>query len=137
KQPTESRRYHEEYEEYEQRPKNNPAHPIVRLLIVEPQRRTLLPFRSVGCQDGNDVVDAARNAFAEIAGLEARRHRVGYDHLRQRVGQGAFQAVADFDAYSALVRCNEQQYAVVFLLFPEPPLPEQFIGVRLDLLAFQ
>ena len=41
----------------------------------------LLPFRRIGGEHRDDVVDAALDAAAEIAGLEARRDRVGDDDL--------------------------------------------------------
>ena len=52
----------------------------------------------------------------EIAGLEARRDRVGDDHLRQGIGQRALEPVADLDAHAPLVRRDQQQHAVVLAL---------------------
>ena len=57
--------------------------------------------------------------------------------LRQRVGQRAFEPVADLDAHPLLVRRDQQQHAVVLGLLAELPGAEQLVGVGLDLLAFE
>src|SRR5205085_8208649 len=94
----------------------------VRLfLLVEPQRGTLLPFRSVGGEHRDDVIDAARDATAEVPGLEPRRDRVRDDDFRQRIGQRAFEAVANLDPDTFLVRRDEEQDAVVLRLLAELP----------------
>ena len=49
----------------------------------------------------------------EVAGLEARRDRVGDDDLGQGVGQRALEPVADLDPHPPLVRRHQQQHAVV------------------------
>ena len=69
--------------------------------------------------------------------LEARRHGAGDDHRRQRIGQRAFEAVADLDAHFVLGRRDEEQHAVVLLGFAELPEPEQLIGIGLDVAALQ
>ncbi len=108
------------------------------LLVVEPEltAASAIPDASVVStvmMSSTPRVDAA----AEIAGLEARRDRVGDDDLRQRVGQRAFEAVADLDAHLALVRRDQQQHAVVLLRFsPSFQMRKSSIGVGLDVLAF-
>ena len=114
-----------------------PNYRIGALLMVESQRRTLLPFRGVGGQYRDDVIDAARDPAAEIAGLEARRDGVGDDDLRQRVGERSLETVADFDAHLVLVGRDEQKHAVVLRLFAELPGAEEFVGVGLDFLALK
>ena len=104
---------------------------------IEPQVGPRLPFRSVGRQHGDDVVDAARDAAAEIARLEPWRDGVGDDDHRQRVGQRAFEAVADLDPHATLVRRHQQQDAVVLLRLAQLPRAEERVGVGLDLLPFQ
>ena len=104
---------------------------------VEPQRGPLLPLRGIRGQNGDDVVDAAGDAAGEIAGLEARRDGVGDDHLGQRVGQRAFEAIADLDAHPPLVGRDQQQHAVVLGLLAELPGAEQLVGIGLDLLAVE
>ena len=56
---------------------------------------------------------------------------------RQRVGQRAFEPVADFDADAMFVGRDEQQDAVVLGLLAELPGPEELVGIGLDLFALQ
>jgi hypothetical protein len=63
---------------------------------------------------GDDIVDAARDAAGVVTGLEARRDRIGDDHLGERVGRRALQPVSDFYPHTPFVRRDEQQHAVVF-----------------------
>ena len=105
--------------------------------MVQPQLGALLPLRCVRGEDGDDVIDASRDAVAEIAGLEAGRDRVGDNDLCQRIGQRAFETVADLDANPPLLRRDQQQHAVVLCLLAKLPGAEQFVGVGFDLLAFE
>ena len=57
--------------------------------------------------------------------------------LDERVGQRAFEAVADLDAHAALVRRHQQQDAVVLVGLAELPGAEEVVGVGLDLLPLQ
>ena len=97
--------------------------------------RFRFPLGRVGDQRGGDVVDAARDAAVEIAGLEARRNGVRDNDARHRVGQRALEAVADLDAHLSLLWRDEEKDAVVLLGFAELPRAEELVGVRLDLLA--
>ena len=124
-------------DENKQEQKDKPDCRIEGLLTVEPQRRSLLPFRGIGGQHRDDVVDAARNTAAEIAGLEARRDGVGDDDFGQRVGERALESIADLDAHSPLVRRDQQQHAIVLGLLAELPAAEQLVGIGLDLLTFE
>ena len=108
-----------------------------RLRPVEPERRPLLPFRLIGGQHGDDVVDAAGDAAAVVAGLEARRDGVGDDHGGEGIGQRAFQAIAHFDAHPPFLGRHQQQHAVVLVLLAELPEAEQLVGIGLDLLALE
>jgi hypothetical protein len=108
-----------------------------RLRPVEPERWPLLPFRRIRGQHGDDVVDAARDAAAVVAGLEARRDGIGDDHRRKGIGQRAFQAIAHFDAHPPFLGRDQQQHAVVLLLLAELPEAEQVVGIGLDLLPLE
>ena len=105
--------------------------------VLRPKLRPLLPFRRIGGQHRDDVVDAARNAAVEIARLEARRDGVGDDDLGGRVGQRSLEPIADLDAHPVFVGRDEKQHAVVLLRFAEPPGAEKLVGVGLDLLAVE
>ena len=101
-------------------------------------RRDALPeFLGAAIQHLDDVVDAARHAAGEVVRLEARRDRVLDDVFGDRVGQRAFQPVADLDADLALVRRMQQQHAVVLAALAELPAAEQSVGVVLDRIAVQ
>ena len=99
--------------------------------------RLRLPFGRVGGQRGDDVVDAARDAAVEIAGLESRRDRVRNDDAGDGVGQRALEAVADLDAHPPLLRRDQKESAVVLFRFAQFPGAEQPVGVGLDLLAVE
>lgn len=48
------------------------------------------------------------------------------------VGQDRLETVADFDSHGSLVRCDEDQDAIVGALAPEAPFLKQFDGVVFD-----
>src|ERR1700722_3433982 len=106
-------------------------------MLLRPQLRRLLPFRGIGRQRSDRIVDAARNAAVEIAGLEAGRDGVGDDDLADRVGQRAFEAIADLEAHLVFLRSDEKQQAVVLLRLAELPQAKEFVGVRFYLLAVE
>src|SRR5206468_3264362 len=68
--PAEPGRNDEQRHQGDRRGDEEPRHPFGGLLSVEAQRRALLPFRAVGGQDRDDVIDAARDPAAEITGLQ-------------------------------------------------------------------
>ncbi len=68
-----------------------------------------------------DGLHASRQAAVEIAGLEARRDLLVNDALAQRVGQHAFQPVADLQKQLVFLHENEQHRAVVLVLLPHLP----------------
>ena len=96
-----------------------------------------LPLGAVARKHADDAVDAALDAAGKIAGLEARHDGARDDDRRQRVGQRAFEAVADLDAHLVLVRRDQQQHAVVLLRLAELPDAEQLVGIGLDVAALQ
>ncbi len=57
--------------------------------------------------------------------------------LDKRVGQRAFEAVADLDPHLVLLRRNQKQHAIVLFFLAKAPGAKQSIGVRLDLVAFE
>ena len=133
----EARRDDQQDEERGQGDEPDPVGRMGSLRPVEPERRPLLPFRGIGGQHGDDVVDAAGDAAAIVAGLEARRDGVGDDHGGEGIGQRAFQAIAHFDAHPPLLGRHQQQHAVVLVLLAELPEAEQLVGIGLDLLALE
>ena len=75
------------------------------------------------------------DAAVEVVRLELRRHDVADDAARRRVGQRAFEAVADLDAHLAVVRHDDDEHAVVLALLAELPRFEHARRVLLDALA--
>ncbi len=73
-----------------------------------------------------------RQAAVEIAGPEPRRDFLVNDALAQRVGQDAFQSVADFDEQLVVLDKNEEHRPVVFALLPHLPRPRHPHGVIVD-----
>ena len=96
-----------------------------------------LPFLRIAGQDRQHGVHARIDAAREIALLELRRDGRGDDDLGQRIRQRALEAVADLDAQLALVGRDQKQHAVVVLLLPELPVPEEAVGVILDARAVE
>ncbi|CRM47105.1 hypothetical protein [Pseudomonas sp. 58 R 12] len=80
---------------------------------------------------------AIADAFAVIAGLERRCNHLIDDHPRLRIGEHAFQAVADFDTQFALITGDDQQRAVILALLADAPLASQLITEVLNRYALQ
>ena len=85
----------------------------------------------------DDVVDAARDAAGKIVGAEARDDRILDDEPGDRVGERAFEPVADLDAHLALVRRDDQQHAVVLVLLADLPGAAELHAEILDRGALQ
>ena len=79
----------------------------------------------------------ARDARRHVAGAEFRQDRVLDDQPGHRVGEIAFEAVADLDAHVALVRRDDQDDAVVLALLADPPGAAELIAVVGDVVALQ
>jgi hypothetical protein len=82
--------------------------------------------------DGNHLPDPCFNAAVIVAQLEMRRDGLVDDAIRDRIGQRAFQSVADLDAHTAVVFRNQQDRAVVDPLAPQFPLVGHADAVLLD-----
>ena len=96
-----------------------------------------LQFLGVAGQHPDDVVDAARDAAGEIVGPEARHDRVLDDAARDRVGQRAFEAIADLDAHLALVRRTISSTPLFLPCWPICQWRPSSIAVVLDRGALQ
>src|SRR6476646_8421554 len=123
-QPAKPGRNDEHEDKSDQCRDENPICRIGALLTVKPKRWSLLPIRGISGQYSDDVIDAARNAPAEIAGFEAWRNSVGYDYFRQCVCERALKPITDLDADPPLVRRNDQQHAIIFGLLATLPTSE-------------
>src|SRR5262245_14333433 len=99
--------------------------------------RALLPFGGVAGEHADDIVDAAVDAAGKVVGAKARDDRVLDDEPRDRVGERAFEPVADLDAHLALVWRHDQHHAVVLVLLSDPPAAAELDPVILDRGALQ
>ena len=68
------------------------------------------------------AVHACGYGAVGIAGFHLRYDGVRDDPARVRVGQRAFQTVADFDPYLVILHEHEQHGAVIFSFLTDPPL---------------
>ncbi len=80
----------------------------------------------------HDAVDAGADAVVVIAALERGRDVLLDDAVGRRVGQRAFEAVADLDAHLAVVQRDQQQHAVIDLAAAELPLVDDADRILLD-----
>ena len=71
--------------------------------------------------------------------LARKRGRIAFSMIScdDRVGERAFEPVADLDAHLALVRRHDQQHAVVLVLLADLPVAAELIAVILDRGALQ
>jgi hypothetical protein len=79
-----------------------------------------------------NCLHARRQAAVKIAGLETRRNLLVNDSLAKRIGQDAFQSVADLQKHLVVLHENEQHRPVVFVLLPHLPRPRHAHGVILN-----
>ena len=70
---------------------------------------------------GGESANRGLHPAVEVAGPETGRDQTRDDPVRQGVGQGALEAVADLDSNLAFVAGDQQQHAVVNALAAEPP----------------
>ena len=78
------------------------------------------------------AIDAGVDAGRELVLPEQRRDRLGDDPPRRRVGQHAFESVADLDAQLAVVLGDHEQRAVVLALAADLPRFGDANRIRLD-----
>jgi hypothetical protein len=99
--------------------------------------RAPLPIGRAAGQHLRDVADARGRGAVELARAQRRNEVVLDDELGDRIGQRAFEAVADLDAHFAVVGRDQQQDAVVLGRLAQSPATEQLIGVVFDCAALQ
>src|SRR3984885_5641391 len=124
-------------EEDQQKEQDRKQFVEVALGIVLADIDLALPVRRVAAQDADNPVNAAADAAGKIARLEPRHDRARNDHRRQRVGQRAFEPVADLDADPVLIRGDEQKNTVILLRLAELPGAEQLVGISFNVAALQ
>src|SRR5580704_12459765 len=98
-------------------------------LIVGALLGARLPFLGIDGDRLDDVIHPAIDAAGEIVRPQARQDRVLDDEPRHRIGERALEAVADLDAYLALVRGDDQKRAGVLLLLSDSPMSPELIAV--------
>ena len=76
-----------------------------------------------------NCLHACRQAAVEVAGLETRRDLLVNDAFAKRIGQDAFQSVADLQKHLVVLHKNEEHRPVVFVLLPHLPRPRHAHGV--------
>ncbi len=102
------------------------------------RRRAELGLRQrLALDHAHDAIDAGADAVVVIAALERGRDVLLDDPVGGRIGQRAFEAVADLDAHLAVVQRHEQQHAVVDLAAAELPLIDDTDRVLLDCLGLR
>src|SRR5580700_8207728 len=106
-------------------------------LIVGALLGARLPLFGIDGDRLDDVIHSAIDAAGEIVRPQAREDRVLDDEPRHRIGERALEAVADLDAYLALVRGDDQKGAGILLLLSDPPMSPELIAVILDRGALQ
>src|SRR5262245_60969102 len=119
---------HEENEQKEQKRENIEE----ARLVIRPLFGTRLPFLRIDRHRLDDVIDPATDAAGEIVGPKTRNDGVLYDELRYRVGERAFEAVADLDAHLAFVRRHDQQHAGILLFLSDLPVTPELVTVVLN-----
>src|SRR6516225_5218365 len=119
---------HEENEQKKQKRENIEEARFVVRALFGPR----LPFLGIDRHRLDDVIDPATDAAGEIVDPKARNDGVLYDELRDRVGERAFEAVADLDAHLAFVRRHDKQRAGILLFLSDLPVTPELISVVLN-----
>src|SRR5713226_4709251 len=101
-------------------------------LIVRAALGARLPFLGIDRHGLDDVIHPASDSAGEIVHPKTREDGILYDEPRDRVGERAFETIADLDAHLALVRRHDQQGAGVLVLLSDLPVPPELIAVVLD-----
>src|SRR6266545_436157 len=106
------------------------------------EARSLLPAgrrrARVGARDRLvDGVEPGRDAIADLALAEARRHRVAEYLARQRVREPGLEAVADLEAHLPVVEEDQEDDAVVEAFLADPPRLRQPNRVVLEAFALE
>ena len=83
-------------------------------------------------QHANDGADAGANAAVEVA-FAKRRNDAGVDDVRRRrIGEIAFEPIADFDTNLVFRLGDDQYHAGIVLLAADPPVAAELVAVILD-----
>src|SRR5215831_10554517 len=101
-------------------------------LVVRPLFGARLPFLGIDRHRLDDVIDPATDAAGEIVDPKTRNYGVLYDKLGDRVGERAFEAVADLDAHLAFVRRHDKQRAGILLFLSDLPVTPELVTVVLN-----
>src|SRR5688572_28490427 len=100
-------------------------------------RRAVHVAHCLALKPRDDCRHALLDAAVEVIFLEARCHHVANDPARVRVGERAFEPVADLDTHAAVLRHDHHQHAVVLAFLAELPLLEHAYRVLFDAVAVQ
>src|SRR5215813_11229184 len=100
--------------------------------VVRPLFGARFPFLGIDRHRLDDVIDPATNAAGEIVGPQTRDDGILDDEFGHRVGERAFEAIADLDAHLALVRRHDQQGAGILLLLTDLPVTPELVAIILN-----
>src|SRR5262249_30810867 len=96
-------------------------------LVVRPLFGARLPFLGIDRHRLDDVIDPATDAAGEIVDPKTRNYGVLYDKLGDRIGERAFEAVADLDAHLAFVRRQDKQRAGILIFLSDLPVTTELV----------
>ena len=99
----------------------------IRRLSLSRHGRSVSPVLALDRRENR--LYACRQAAVKIAGPETRRDFLVNDAFAERVGQDAFQSVADLQKHLVVLHKNKEHRPVVFALLPHLPRPGHAHGV--------